>query len=194
MLYFVSRYSEETEWPAELETLVEGKLDITERLFYKDDNKLNSLIKHLLQKNPDERPNAEDAMAYMFPEAKDSTDAQETQKIKFYARKENEQELSHCYLKKFTFSVLKTEIKRRTQVNACNLRQEVKINNEMKLVKIQDDEDVINIFGDAARQGHEVFVVVIEIEDDSDAKQEYFSSGDVAMESVDMKSGDLKST
>ena len=70
----------------------------------------------------------------------------------------------------------------------------VEINDEMKLVKIQDDEDVINIFGDAARQGHEVVVVVIEIEDDSDVKQEYFSSGDVAMESVDMKSGDLKST
>ena len=189
VLYFISRYpTNETEWLTELKDLVEEKLDINERLFYKDDNKLNSLIRDMMHKDADKRPSARKAKAYMFPEAKDSTDAQETQKIKFYARKENEQEVSHCCLKKFTFSALKTEIKRRTQVNACNLRQEVKINDEMKLVKIQDDEDVENIFKDAASQGHEVIIVVIEMEDDSDIKQEYISSGHVAMESVDLKS------
>ena len=187
VLYFISRYPEETEWLTELEALVKGELDINERLFYRDDEKLKSLIKNMLQKEPDERPNAKDVMAYMFPEEKDSTDAQETPKTKFYARKESAQDVSLCHLKKFTFSALKAEIKRRIQVKACNLRQEAKINGELKRVVIKDNEDVENIFQDAVRQGDDVVIVVIEIEDDSEAKHGYMSSGDVAMESVDFK-------
>ena len=187
VLYFISRYPEKTEWPTELKALVEGELDINERLFYKDDEKLNSLITNMLQKEAHKRPNAKDVMAYMFPEEKDSTDAQETPRVKFYARKESEQDVSLCHLKKFTFSALKAEIKRHIQVKACNLRQEIKINGELKRVVIKDDENVENIFQDAVRQGNDVVIVVIAIEDDSEAKHGYISSGDVAMESVDFK-------
>ena len=187
VLYFISRYPEETEWLTELEALVEGELDINERLFYNDDEKLKSVIKDMIQKEPDKRPNAKDVMAYMFPEEKDSTDAQETPRTEFYARKESEQDVSLCHLKKFTFSALKAEIKRRIKGKACNLRQEAKINGELKLVVVEDDEGVKNMFQYAVRQGDDVVIVVIEIEDDSEAKHGYMSSGDVVMESVDFK-------
>ena len=50
VLYFISRYpTNETEWFTELKDLVEEKLDINERLSYKDD-KLNSLIKNMIHK------------------------------------------------------------------------------------------------------------------------------------------------
>ena len=149
-----------------------------------DDEKLKSPKKDMLQKEAHKRLDAKDVMAYMYPEEKDSTDAQETPRTKFYARKESEQDVSLCHLKKFTLSALKAEIKRRIKVKACKLRQEAKINGELKLVVIKDNEDVKNIFQYTIRQGDDVVIVVTEIEDDSEAKHRYMSCGDVATESL----------
>ena len=127
----------------------------------------------------------------MFPEAKDSTDAQETHNIMFYARKENETDLRVCYLKQFTLSALRAVIERRFCLKSFDLRQEVKVNDEMRGVRIDDDEDFKNIFENTTQQGRVVVVVVVEKRYDSDGKHGYISSGDVVMESVE--SVELKS-
>ena len=184
VLYFISRYpTNETKWLTELKNLVEEKLDIDERLFYKDDDKLNSLIKGMTHKDADKRPSARTAKACMFPETKDSTDAHKTQKIKFYAKKEKTK-LRLCYLKQFTLSALRAEIERRLGVKSFDLEQEVKVNDETESVIIDDDEDVENIFENAAQEGRVVVVVVVEKKDEGDGKYEYNSSGDVIMESA----------
>ena len=189
VLYFISRFLTDNEkWSEELTDLKNKKFEVEERLFHKDDEKLSGLIKNLIQNDPNER-----FSALMFPtqpvpnestEEKDSTDAQEKQRTKFYARKESEKDVSLCNLKKFKFSALKAEIKRRIKVKACNFRQEAKINGELKLVVIKDDEDVENIFQDAVRQGDDVVIVVFEVEDDNEAKHGHMSSVDVVMEPV----------
>ena len=182
VLYFISRYpTNETEWLTELNDLVEEKLDINERLSYKDD-KLNSLIKNMIHKEANKRPSAKKAKAYMFPAAKDSTDAQETHDIMFYARRKNEMDLRMCYLKQFTLSALRAVIERRLRVKSFDLRQEVKVNDETRGVRIDDDEDFKNIFENATQQGHVVIVVVVEKKDEGDGKYGYDSSGDVVME------------
>ena len=109
----------------------------------------------------------------------------------FYARKENETDLRVCYLKQFTLSALRAVIERRFCVKSFDLRQEVKVNDEMRGVRIDDDEDFKNIFENTTQQGRVVVVVVVEKRYDSDGKYGYISSGDVVMESVE--SVELKS-
>ena len=89
-----------------------------------------------------------------------------------------------CYLKQFTLSALRAVIKRRFCVKSFDLRQEVKVNDEMRRVRIDDDEDFKNIFENATQQGRVVVVDVV----DNDGKYAYISSGDVVMESVELKS------
>ncbi|CAB4044686.1 interferon-induced, double-stranded RNA-activated kinase [Paramuricea clavata] len=187
VLYFISRYPEENEnkWITELKNLIQGKVDINESLVYKDDKKLCSLIKDLRRRNPNERPSASDAKKYMFPEAKDSTDGKKAQKIKFFARKENE-DLRTCSLGEFTFSALKAEVERRTRVKASQLRQEDMINCEKMRIVIDDDEDVEKIFENAAQKAQEgryVVVVVTEKAEEYNTETRQISSGDIMMQS-----------
>ena len=68
-----------------------------------------------------------------------------------------------CTLKQFTLSELRTEIERRFKVKSLDLGQERKlVNDEKRSVTIDDDEDFENIFVDAAQQGLEVVVAVVE--------------------------------
>ena len=186
VLYFVSRYPEEkAEWITELNNLIQGKVDINESSVYKDDKKLCSLIKDLRRRNPNERPSASDAKKYMFPEAKDSTDGNKAQKIKFFARKEKE-DLRTCSLSELTFSTLKAEVERRTCVKASQLRQEDMINGEKMRIVIEDDEDVENIFENAAQKAQEgryVVVVVTEKAEEYNTETRQISSGDIMMQS-----------
>ena len=94
VLYFISRYPKnEEEWNKELQDLMQSKFRIHERVFYKDDKKLVTLITDLLEENPDKRPTACEAKEYMLPETKDTTDGSNASKTAFYARIENEEEL-----------------------------------------------------------------------------------------------------
>jgi serine/threonine protein kinase len=186
VLYFISRYPEENDnkWITELNNLIQGKLDINESSVYKDDKKLCSLIKDLRRRNPNERPSASDAKKYMFPEAKDSTDGNKAQKIKFFARKEKE-DLRTCSLSELTFSALKAEVERRTCVKASQLRQEDMINGEKMRIVIEDDEDVEKIFENAtkkAQEGRYVVVVVTEKAEEYNTETRQISSGDIMMQ------------
>ena len=151
----------------EIKAIRRGERDINKCIYHKDDEKLSSLIKQMIQENPNERPSASEAKKYMFPEAKDSTDGKKAQTIKFFARKENE-DLRTCSLSEFTFSALKAEVERRTRVNASQLRQEDTINGEKMRIVIENDEDVENIFENAAQKGRDVVVVVTEKAEDCD--------------------------
>ena len=184
VLYFISLYPEKNEWITELSLLKQDKVDMQERLAY-DNNQLHTLIKDMVQRNPDERPDARDAKKRMFPEARDSTDANETEKSKFFVRKENEQDLRMCYLNNLTFSALKAEVERRTSITHGQLRQEDMINGEKKLIIIDNDESVEDIFRDAAQRSRDVVMVVIQQEDDSSRTENgQISSGDTNMSSV----------
>jgi serine/threonine protein kinase len=184
VLYFISRYpviQDSSALKSEIEETRRGERDINERIYHKDDEKLSNLITYMLQENPNERPSARDAREYMFPEAKDSNDGNKAQKIKFFARKENEQDLRACSLSKFTFSALKAEVERRTRVIASQLRQEDMINGEEKRIVIEDDEDVEMIFENAAQKGRDVVVVVTKKAEEYNTGTIQISSGDIMM-------------
>ena len=185
VLYFISLYPEEkTEWITELSLFKQDKVDIQERLAY-NNNQLPTLIKDMVQRNPDRRPDAHEAKKRMFPEARDSTDANETQKIKFYVRKENEQGLRMCYLNNLTFSALKAEVERRTMITQGQLRGEDMINGEKRHIIIDNDESVEHFFRDAKEKGRDVEIVVIQQEDDNTRTgNEQMSSGDISMTSA----------
>ncbi|CAB4045125.1 interferon-induced, double-stranded RNA-activated kinase [Paramuricea clavata] len=92
VLYFISCFPvlESSELKEEIKAIRRGERDINKCIYHKDDKKLSSLMKQMLEKNPNERPSASDAKKYMFPEATDSTDGKKAQNIKFFARKKNE--------------------------------------------------------------------------------------------------------
>ncbi|CAB4040872.1 eIF-2-alpha kinase GCN2 [Paramuricea clavata] len=93
-----------------------------------------------------------------------SADSSEALKTEFIARKENEKVVSQCLLNEFTLSAMKAEVERRTRVKADRqvLRQERTIDGKMTHIKIEEDEDVENIFKIAAKKKYVVVVVVIE--------------------------------
>ncbi|XP_028405806.1 calcium-dependent protein kinase 4-like [Dendronephthya gigantea] len=168
VLYFISCYLEnEDSWFTELEKLKEGKLQVDEGLFHKDDEILSGLIKNLIQKDPNARLAASTAKEYMFPETKRATTTSWPLEIGFLARKQDENDLSQCILKELTFSGMQEAIADRTHVPERRqvLRQKRMINGETKLIKIENDNDVENIINVAKKQKQEVVVVVTEIED-----------------------------
>ena len=172
VLYFISRYPEnENEWIAELKGLIQGNLNLHERLLYKD-NKLITLITDLLGKNPNERPSARKAKKFMFPETKDTTDGNNASKTEFFARKENEEDLHLCLLSKFTLPALRAEIERRTGVKSYNqkLRQERTVAGRKARIIIQDTEVVEHIFKNAAQS--DIVVVVTEEANDHNTTTE----------------------
>ena len=83
-----------------------------------------------------------------------SADSSKALKTEFIARKENEKVVSQCFLNEFTLSAMKAEVERRTRVKADRqvLRQERMIDGEMMRIKIEEDEDVENIFKIAAEK------------------------------------------
>ena len=187
VLYFISRYLEDkNKWNAEMKDLKKHKFEPEERIFHNDDKKLSSLIKNLLQEDPKERLSALDAMEYMFPSQptpNDLTDAKESMPwIDFLARKENDQHFSQCCLNKFTFSAMAEEVERCTGIITDQqvLRQERTVDGEKRQIKIENDEDVKNIFKIAARKGHEVVVAIFEKAQDFELNLP--SSGETAME------------
>ena len=186
VLYFISLYPErKNEWERELSDLKQNKVDIQQRLLY-DDNRLHALIKDMLRNNPNERPDARDAKERMFPVARDLTDANETQKIKFFVRKENEEDLRMCYLNNLKFSTLKAEVERRTCITQDQLRHEDMVNGEKKLIIIDNDESVEDVFRDAAQRRRHVLIVINQQEDDNNRTGNgQISSGDINMSSAE---------
>ncbi len=189
VLYFISRYlDDKKKWNTEMMDLKQRKFEPEERISHNDDEKLGSLIKNLLQEDPKARLSARDAMQYMFPTQpmpKDSTDAKESiPKTEFLARKENEQDFSQCCLNKFTMSAMTAEVERRIGIKTDRqvLRQERIVDGEKRRIKIDDDEDVENIFKIAAQKGREVVVVVFEQAQEDNTKIEEFSSGETFMQ------------
>jgi hypothetical protein len=66
MLYFISRYLKDLrEWYEELKDLKQRKFQPTECIFYKDDEKLSTLINNLLQEDPNKRLSAREAKEYV---------------------------------------------------------------------------------------------------------------------------------
>jgi invasion protein IalB len=118
----------------------------------------------------------------MFPEATDSTDANNVPRTRFFARKENEQEWRLCFLTNRTFSALKAEVKRSTGVNAKKLGQEHINNGRVIHTIIDNDEDVKNIFEDAKQ--NKCYAEVVVKADDINTETALISSGDVTMESA----------
>ena len=184
VLYFLSLYPEgKSEWVTELSDLKQDKVNIQERLAY-ENNHLPTLIKDMVQTNPDRRPDAREAKKRMFPEERDLTDANEIQKSKFYVRKENEKDLRMCYLSNRKFSALKAEVERRTGITQDTLRREDMVNGEKTLIIIEDDESVEDAFRDAEQRSCDVAMVVIQQEDDnSSSGNGQISSGDIHMSS-----------
>jgi uncharacterized glyoxalase superfamily protein PhnB len=109
-------------------------------------------------------------------------------KTPFIVRKENDLEYSQCCLNQFTLSAIKTEVKRATEVKRGRqvLRQERMAEGAEKpiTIKIEDDDDVKNIFITAAQKGREVMVVVTEQAEDDDLEIEGFRSVETVMEST----------
>ena len=85
-------------------------------------------------------------------------------------------------------SAIKTEVKRATEVKRGRqvLRQERMAEGAEKpiTIKIEDDDDVKNIFITAAQKGREVMVVVTEQAEDDDLEIEGFRSVETVMEST----------
>ena len=61
-----------------------------------------------------------------------------------------------CHLHNLTFSSLKAEVERRTRITQDQLRHKDMINGEKKLIIIDNDESVENVFRDAAQQSRYV--------------------------------------
>jgi serine/threonine protein kinase len=189
VLYFISRYLEDPgKWPDEMTGLKEGNFDPEERISHNDDKKLSLLIKNLIQVNSKDRLSARDARQYMFPTQPNSTDAKPKESIpmaEFLARKENEQDFSQCCLDKFTMSAMNAAVERRTGIKTDRqvLREERNVEGEIRRIKIDDDEDVQNIFKIAAQKGREVVVVVFEqAQEDNRTIGEEFSYGEASIQ------------
>ena len=183
VLYFISHYLEDTKkWQAEICNLKEHKIDVKERLYHNDDKKLIGLINNLLQDDPHERLSAQDAKEYMFPTQdvqKNLTDVRTSHE--FLARKENEERYSQCVLKELTIAAMRIQVERGTRVISERqiLEQERTVNDTKIRIKIEEDEDVKNIFNIAAREKRVVVVVVIEVEEEVDHVDTGISSGEV---------------
>ncbi len=139
-----------------------GQLEYT---YHKDDEKLRTLIYHLLQKDPSKRPIIHHAKEYMFPT--------ETEKptIEFFARKKDEDDLSRCRLKELTLSALIEAVKSGTgsgvKTDGKNLREVCKVDEEKKRAYIKCDDDVRAMFHErAASNKRDVEVIVLKKPED----------------------------
>ena len=173
VLYFISRYpvQEFVALSPELKAIQEGKLDL-KYIHHRDDEKLIQLLQLLLAKNPYVRPSAEAAKQYMFPTGDASM-------IEFFAREENETELTPCSLNKLTLFALREAVETGIGVELTDrhvLREERVVNGQQRIVKIKRVEDM---FRKAAAEKRVVVVVVRE-----NVETGQISSGNQAMTSA----------
>ena len=146
ILYFISRYpiQKHSILKEEVEAFKQGKFDINDHTYFKDDKKLIILIKEML-KDKEERPTAKQAKDYMFPEA-------QRPNIEFFVRKGTNKDSHLCSFNEFTISALKTAIEDRTRVRAN--RQKIiheRMNGDERMTMfIEKDEEVKFVFRNAA--------------------------------------------
>ena len=157
VLYFISCYPVQ-DLPtlnSEVKAITEGKREVKESIYHKDDKKLLILIRSLLQKNPDTRPSVHQAKEFMFPSEVPSI-------TEFYARKDDESDLNRCRLNEFTLSAMNkaVELKVDVKTELQNLKEESMVNGVKRRVKIRDDDDVKDMFHIAASKKRDVEVVV----------------------------------
>ncbi len=163
VLYFISRYpviQDHSSLKSEVKAVTEGQLEYTH---HKDDEKLRTLIYHLLQKDPSKRPSIHHAKEYMFPTEKPT--------IEFFARKEDEDDYSRCRLKELTLSALIEAVKSGTgsgvKTDGKNLREVCKVDEEKKRAYIKCDDDVRAMFHErAASNKRDVEVIVLKKPED----------------------------
>ena len=157
VLYFISCHPvrDLSTLNSQVKAITGDQRSVKEFIYHKDDEKLSTLIRSLLQENPDARPDIHHAKEFMFP-----TEAPPI--AEFFARKDDESDLNRCRLNEFTLSSMKkaVELKVEVKTDLQNLKEERMVNGERKRLKIKDDDDVKDMFQSAASTKRDVEVVV----------------------------------
>ena len=162
VLYFISRYplvQDPSALKKEVEEIKVGKLDVNTHIHHKDDEKLHIVLNNILKNNANVRPSAGAVKEFMFPKG----DAPTT--VEFFARRDNEEDLTPCSLNKLTVFALREAVETHTGVELTDrhvLLQEREVNKKIQYIKILGDDYVRKMFQKAAAERGDVVVVVRE--------------------------------
>ena len=132
------------------------------KLLHHQDERLFNLIKWLLQNEPNQRPTAAEALAYMQPENENPT---ELPMKKFMVKKRGDDTYYRCSSND-TLSSLKKAIEEHPSIgikaNLQDLRQESTDGSKEVLSGITSDYDVREMFKSAEKKGNRVYIIASE--------------------------------
>ena len=144
-------------------------------LHHKDDPKLNNLIHRLLKQDPNDRPSAAQALAFM--KSQDYRTEQHIQSVakKFLAKKHGDGILYRCSSIDDTLSSIRAAIETHRSIGIAKddqiLWQEKTIENEKRLLGITCDEDAREMFNSAEEKSQKVIIVVSDKKKENVAKK-----------------------
>ena len=178
VLYFLSCYLEDKQqWKSEISELRKGNRG-QDNMCHQDDETLFNLFSSLLQKNPNERPDANEALQTALTWRKFQSEKRtestvtdsKTQENKFFVKVDSQRALKRCLTNDDTLLSLKeviekcTGIKRESQL----LQQETIINDKEEVIEITSDLHVRCMFQSAEEAGKKVIIAVSQVTTEMD--------------------------
>ena len=172
VLYFLSRYLEDKkQWKNEFSELIKGARG-QDDMCHQDDKTLFYLFSLLLQKDPNERPSADEASKIALswqdfqpvkPTESTITDAK-TKEWKFLAKEDGKNAWKRCLSSGDNLVSVQQEIERCTGIKSeCQaLQQETIIDGKKEVIEITCDQEVRCMFQSAEEAGKKVKIVVSE--------------------------------
>ena len=186
VLYFLSRYLEDKkQWRADILALTKGERG-QDDMCHQDDQTLFYLFSSLLQKDPNNRLDADEALKIALawknfrsdkPTGSTVTDGK-IQEKKFFVKVDGEAALKRRLTNDDTLQSLQEVIAECTGIEAefQELKQKTRINDEEQVIDIESDQDVRCMFESAKKVGKDVVIVVSE--NDTKMDVDYADSGD----------------
>ena len=186
VLYFLSRYLEDKkQWRADILALTKGERG-QDDMCHQDDQTLFYLFSSLLQKDPNNRLDADEALKIALawknfrsdkPTGSTVTDGK-IQEKKFFVKVDGEAALKRRLMNDDTLQSLQEVIAECTGIEAefQELKQKTRINDEEQDIDIESDLDVRCMFESAKKAGKEVVIVVSE--NNTKMEVDYADSGD----------------
>ena len=178
VLYFLSRYLEDKkQWKIEFSELRKGARG-QDDMCHQDDKTLFYLFSLLLQKDPNERPSADQASKitlswknFQPDESTKSTVADaKTKEWKFLVKEDGKNAWKRCFSDDDTLVSLQQEIERCTGIKSESqaLQQETIIDGKEEVLEITCDREVRCMFQSAEEAGKKVKIVVSEVTTEMD--------------------------